>query len=207
MEAVGDALISESQERMLAIVAPASVEATRSPSAPAGACSPTVIGEVTEGRECSIVEWHGETGRRRAARVAGRRRAPSTSARSTRPDSQDASGQADVRRRHLPRPADGDELREILRDLHGRSRRTSASKKPGSPSSTTAMSGARDRARASRRRRRHPALRGLESRRRDGSLDGNGRFTPRSTLMPALSSRSWRPARNVATTGRGARTR
>jgi phosphoribosylformylglycinamidine synthase subunit PurL len=52
-------LTSESQERMMAIVSPANVEATLALCAKWGALA-TVVGEVTDG-ERLIITWHGET--------------------------------------------------------------------------------------------------------------------------------------------------
>ncbi|MEO7352094.1 MAG: phosphoribosylformylglycinamidine synthase subunit PurL, partial [Marmoricola sp.] len=102
-------LMSESQERMMAVVEPADVEAFLS------VCEKwdvdaTVIGEVTDGDRLHI-DWHGE----RVVDVPPRSVAhdgPTYHRPFARPDSQDVL-QADVAEA-LPRPASGEELRDTL---------------------------------------------------------------------------------------------
>ena len=106
--------MSESQERMMAVVAPADVDAFLAICAK-WEVDATVIGEVTDTGRLQI-DWHGERVvdvPPRASRTTGR----PTSAPSRGPSAQDAL-QAD-RAEALPRPVTGEELRETLLRLAG----------------------------------------------------------------------------------------
>ena len=102
-------LMSESQERMMAVVEPADVEEFLA-ICEKWEVDATVIGEVTEGDRLQI-DWHGE----RVVDVPPRSVAhdgPTYNRPFARPDSQDEL-QADAAER-LPRPSTGDELRQTL---------------------------------------------------------------------------------------------
>jgi phosphoribosylformylglycinamidine synthase II len=102
-------LMSESQERMMAVVEPADVEAFLA-ICEKWDVDATVIGEVTDGDHLQI-DWHGE----RVVDVPPRSVAhdgPTYHRPFARPDSQDAL-QAD-RAELLPRPSTGEELRDTL---------------------------------------------------------------------------------------------
>ncbi len=102
-------LMSESQERMMAVVEPADVEQFLA-ICEKWEVDATVIGEVTEGDRLQI-DWHGE----RVVDVPPRSVAhdgPTYNRPFARPDSQDEL-QADAAER-LPRPSTGDELRQTL---------------------------------------------------------------------------------------------
>ncbi len=102
-------LMSESQERMMAVVEPGDVEAFLAICAKWDVDA-TVVGEVTDGTRLQI-DWHGE----RVVDVPPRSVAhdgPTYERPFARPDSQDAL-QADAAER-LPRPGTGAELRETL---------------------------------------------------------------------------------------------
>ncbi|MET0520885.1 MAG: phosphoribosylformylglycinamidine synthase subunit PurL [Jiangellaceae bacterium] len=102
-------LMSESQERMMAVVEPADVDAFLA-ICEKWEVDATVIGEVTDGDRLQI-DWHGE----RVVDVPPRSVAhdgPTYHRPFARPDSQDAL-QADVAEA-LARPAGGDELRDTL---------------------------------------------------------------------------------------------
>ena len=102
-------LMSESQERMMAVVEPADVEAFLA-ICEKWEVDATVIGEVTDGDRLQI-DWHGE----RVVDVPPRSVAhdgPTYHRPFARPDDQDVL-QADAAEA-LPRPATGDELRETL---------------------------------------------------------------------------------------------
>ena len=107
-------LMSESQERMMAVVAPADVDAFLAICAK-WEVDATVIGEVTDTGRLQI-DWHGE----RVVDVPPRSVAhdgPTYQRPFARPDAQDAL-QAD-RAEALPRPVTGEELRETLLRLAG----------------------------------------------------------------------------------------
>ncbi len=107
-------LMSESQERMMAVVEPADVE-TFLAICEKWEVDATVIGEVTDGDRLQI-DWHGE----RVVDVPPRSVAhdgPTYHRPFARPDSQDLL-QADVAEA-LERPATGEELRETLLRLVG----------------------------------------------------------------------------------------
>jgi phosphoribosylformylglycinamidine synthase II len=107
-------LMSESQERMMAVVAPADVEAFLAICAK-WEVDATVVGEVTDTGRLQI-DWHGE----RVVDVPPRSVAhdgPTYHRPFARPAAQDAL-QAD-RAEVLPRPATGEELRETLLRLAG----------------------------------------------------------------------------------------
>ena len=107
-------LMSESQERMMAVVAPADVDAFLEICAK-WEVDATVIGEVTDTGRLQI-DWHGE----RVVDVPPRSVAhdgPTYQRPFARPEAQDAL-QAD-RAEALPRPATGEELRETLLRLAG----------------------------------------------------------------------------------------
>ena len=107
-------LMSESQERMMAVVAPADVDAFLEICAK-WEVDATVIGEVTDTGRLQI-DWHGE----RVVDVPPRSVAhdgPTYQRPFSRPEAQDAL-QAD-RAESLPRPATGEELRETLLRLAG----------------------------------------------------------------------------------------
>ncbi len=107
-------LMSESQERMMAVVEPADVDAFLAICGK-WEVDATVIGEVTDTGRLQI-DWHGE----RVVDVPPRSVAhdgPTYQRPFARPDSQDAL-QAD-RAEALPRPATGEELRETLLRLAG----------------------------------------------------------------------------------------
>jgi phosphoribosylformylglycinamidine synthase II len=102
-------LMSESQERMMAVVEPADVEDFLA-ICEKWEVDATVIGEVTDGDRLQI-DWHGE----RVVDVPPRSVAhdgPTYHRPFTRPDSQDEL-QADAAER-LPRPSTGEELRQTL---------------------------------------------------------------------------------------------
>ena len=102
-------LMSESQERMMAVVEPADVEAFLA-ICEKWDVDATVIGEVTDGDHLQI-DWHGE----RVVDVPPRSVAhdgPTYHRPFARPDSQDVL-QADVAEK-LPRPSTGEELRATL---------------------------------------------------------------------------------------------
>ena len=102
-------LMSESQERMMAVVEPGDVDAFLATCAK-WEVDATVIGEVTDGDRL-LIDWHGE----RVVDVPPRSVAhdgPTYHRPFARPDSQDAL-QSDVAEQ-LPRPASGDELRDTL---------------------------------------------------------------------------------------------
>ncbi len=102
-------LMSESQERMMAVVEPGDVEAFLAICA-RWDVDATVVGEVTDGTRLQI-DWHGE----QVVDVPPRSVAhdgPTYERPFARPDSQDAL-QADAAER-LPRPGSGAELRETL---------------------------------------------------------------------------------------------
>ena len=102
-------LMSESQERMMAVVEPADVEEFLA-ICEKWEVDATVIGEVTDGDRLQI-DWHGE----RVVDVPPRSVAhdgPTYNRPFARPDSQDEL-QADAAER-LPRPSTGDELRQTL---------------------------------------------------------------------------------------------
>jgi phosphoribosylformylglycinamidine synthase II len=102
-------LMSESQERMMAVVEPADVEAFLA-ICEKWDVDATVIGEVTDGDRL-LIDWHGE----QVVDVPPRSVAhdgPTYQRPFARPDSQDVL-QADGAET-LPRPASGDELRETL---------------------------------------------------------------------------------------------
>jgi phosphoribosylformylglycinamidine synthase len=102
-------LMSESQERMMAVVEPADVDAFLAICAK-WEVDATVIGEVTDGDRL-VVDWHGE----RIVDVPPRSVAhegPTYHRPFARPDSQDAL-EADAAER-LPRPGSDEELRETL---------------------------------------------------------------------------------------------
>jgi phosphoribosylformylglycinamidine synthase subunit PurL len=102
-------LMSESQERMMAVVEPADVDAFLA-ICEKWEVDATVVGEVTDGDHLQI-DWHGE----RVVDVPPRSVAhdgPTYHRPYARPDSQDAL-QADGAER-LARPSSGDELRETL---------------------------------------------------------------------------------------------
>ena len=105
-------LMSESQERMMAVVEPADVEEFLA-ICEKWEVDATVIGEVTDGDRLQI-DWHGE----RVVDVPPRSVAhdgPTYNRPFARPDSQDEL-QADAAER-LPRPSTGDELRQTLLQL------------------------------------------------------------------------------------------
>ena len=107
-------LMSESQERMMAVVAPADVDAFLAICAK-WEVDATVIGEVTDTGRLQI-DWHGE----RVVDVPPRSVAhdgPTYQRPFARPEAQDAL-QAD-RAEALPRPVTGEELRETLLRLAG----------------------------------------------------------------------------------------
>ena len=107
-------LMSESQERMMAVVAPADVDAFLAICAK-WEVDATVVGEVTDTGRLQI-DWHGE----RVVDVPPRSVAhdgPTYQRPFARPEAQDAL-QAD-RAEALPRPATGEELRETLLRLAG----------------------------------------------------------------------------------------
>ena len=102
-------LMSESQERMMAVVEPADVDDFLA-ICEKWEVDATVIGEVTDGDRLQI-DWHGE----RVVDVPPRSVAhdgPTYHRPFARPDSQDEL-QADAAER-LPRPSSGDELRQTL---------------------------------------------------------------------------------------------
>ena len=102
-------LMSESQERMMAVVEPADVDGFLA-ICEKWEVDATVIGEVTDGDRLQI-DWHGE----RVVDVPPRSVAhdgPTYHRPFARPDSQDEL-QADAAER-LPRPSSGDELRQTL---------------------------------------------------------------------------------------------
>ena len=106
--------MSESQERMMAVVAPADVDAFLAICAK-WEVDATVVGEVTDTGRLQI-DWHGE----RVVDVPPRSVAhdgPTYQRPFARPEAQDAL-QAD-RAEALPRPMTGDELRETLLRLAG----------------------------------------------------------------------------------------
>ncbi|WP_307816452.1 phosphoribosylformylglycinamidine synthase subunit PurL [Nocardioides limicola] len=107
-------LMSESQERMMAVVEPADVDKFLAICAKWDV-EATVVGEVTDSGRLHV-DWHGE----RVVDVPPRTVAhegPTYQRPFARPDSQDAL-QAD-RAEALPRPATGDELRATLLQLLG----------------------------------------------------------------------------------------
>ena len=108
-------LMSESQERMMAVVEPDDVDGRSWRSAPSGTSRPSVIGEVTDSGRLQI-DWHGE----RVVDVPPRSVAhdgPTYHRPFARPAWQDAL-QADAAEA-LPRPSTGDELRATLLTLVG----------------------------------------------------------------------------------------
>jgi phosphoribosylformylglycinamidine (FGAM) synthase-like enzyme len=107
-------LMSESQERMMAVVEPRHLNAFMAICAK-WEVEAVVVGEVTDG-ERLVIDWHGQ----RVVDVPPRSVAhdgPTYERPYTRPDSQDAL-QADAAE-ELPRPTSGDELRETLLRLVG----------------------------------------------------------------------------------------
>ena len=105
-------LMSESQERMMAVVEPADVERFLA-ICEKWDVEATVVGEVTDGDHL-LIDWHGE----RVVDVPPRSVAhdgPTYHRPFARPDEQDEL-QADVAEK-LPRPASGDELRATLLQL------------------------------------------------------------------------------------------
>ncbi|MCI2237466.1 phosphoribosylformylglycinamidine synthase subunit PurL [Paenibacillus sp. TRM 82003] len=104
-------LMSESQERMMAVVTPANVEAFLAVTAKWDV-EAAVLGEVTDGDHL-VVQWHGETVVDVPPRTVAHE-GPVYERPYARPASQDAL-QADApTAQRLPRPAGGDELRAAL---------------------------------------------------------------------------------------------
>ena len=152
-------LMSESQERMMAVVEPDDVAAFMAICAKWDV-EAVVVGEVTDTGRLHI-DWHGE----RVVDVPPRSVAhdgPTYHRPFARPDWQDDL-QADAAER-LPRPSSGAELRDDPADA-GRLARTSATSR-GSPTSTTATSAATPCSRSPVRQRHDPRRRRDQPRRR-----------------------------------------
>ena len=185
--------MSESQERMMAVVEPDKVERFLE-ICEKWEVDATVVGEVTDDRAGSSIEWHGEVVVDVPPRTVAHE-GPVYERPFARPAWQDAL-QADGAEK-LPRPAD---RRRAARDpaAAGRPARTSATGR-GSPTSTTATSSATP----SSPSRRTPAW--SASTRRPGSgvalaTDCNGRFAkldPYAGAQLALAE----AYRNVAVSG------
>ena len=148
--------MSESQERMMAVVEPQHVESS-SRSRQVGRRG-DVIGEVTDSGRLQI-DWHGEHGRRRPAALGGPRRARRTTAvRAPAMAGRPAGDGAEA----LPRPATGEELRAtLLRLAQPEPLRQVVDHRPVRP-----LRPGQHRARPAQRQRDDPGRRGDRPRRR-----------------------------------------